>query len=245
MTPTTPLYPVKVQDAIEKGLLTTGPFTFVFSNGRTECHDYVHGQNVIWRNDGFEPLSIFSSVLLPKPEAAEISEGINGILDGIHTDAKRLMYSPSEEQQMLSFRDIMDHIKKLRSLSLPSSKPMEISEEEVQEKIKQSIIDAFNSGKREESHSINAIENTKTGEQFYLEGEHYYKTLSLPSSNRQTEAVEDAFVDRLLAEFKRQGINTENWDGDEGPEKAIVDGVKSLLKEQEDYIKNLHNGTEH
>lgn len=36
-------------------------------------------------------------------------------------------------------------------------------------------------------------------------------------------------INELLKEFNRQGIDTSNWDGDEGAEKAIVDGVKSHL----------------
>ena len=38
-------------------------------------------------------------------------------------------------------------------------------------------------------------------------------------------------IDELLTEFKRQGIDTSNWDGEEGAEKAIVDGVMNLLNE--------------
>lgn len=40
-------------------------------------------------------------------------------------------------------------------------------------------------------------------------------------------------IDELLSEFKRQGFDTSNWDGEEGAEKAIVDGVVKHISELE------------
>lgn len=159
MTPTTPLYPVKVQDKsnIE---LTEHYFIIMHPDSKGAYKSTMSGESIIKHLESGTSIS----VLLPKPEAAEISE------------------------------------------------------EEVQEKIKQSIIDAFNSGKREESHSISAIENAKTGKQFYLEGEHYYKTLSLPSSNRQTEAVEIAELKKEIEDYKK-----------------LIDGVTPIVK---DYLRS-------
>lgn len=48
-----------------------------------------------------------------------------------------------------------------------------------------------------------------------------------------TEEVSDTIsIDALLSEFKRYGIDTTNFDGDEGAESAIALGVKNLLAEQ-------------
>jgi len=41
----------------------------------------------------------------------------------------------------------------------------------------------------------------------------------------QPAGAEVISIDELLSEFKRQGFDTSNWEGDEGAEKAIVDGV--------------------
>lgn len=38
-------------------------------------------------------------------------------------------------------------------------------------------------------------------------------------------------INELLQEFTRRGFDTSNWDGDEGAEKAIVDGVCNSLEE--------------
>lgn len=47
-------------------------------------------------------------------------------------------------------------------------------------------------------------------------------------------------INELLAEFKRQGFDTSNWDGEEGAEKAIVDGVRShVVQLDELYDKAL------
>lgn len=43
------------------------------------------------------------------------------------------------------------------------------------------------------------------------------------------EQHENNFIDSLLKEFNRQGFDTSNWDGDEGAEKAIVDGVRNHI----------------
>lgn len=37
-------------------------------------------------------------------------------------------------------------------------------------------------------------------------------------------------IDELLSEFNRRGINTENWDGDDFAEAAIVSGVKNHIE---------------
>jgi hypothetical protein len=51
-------------------------------------------------------------------------------------------------------------------------------------------------------------------------------------------------IDSLLSEFKRQGFNVDNWDGEQGAEKAIVDGVSvvvsELKKERDAYYDELH-----
>lgn len=47
-------------------------------------------------------------------------------------------------------------------------------------------------------------------------------------------------IDALLSEFKRQGFDTSNWDGDEGAAKAIVDGVKNHITEQRVSGEGLH-----
>jgi hypothetical protein len=51
-------------------------------------------------------------------------------------------------------------------------------------------------------------------------------------------------IDSLLSEFERQGISTENWDGEDGAERAIVDGVQNLLIEKEDQIEALNKEVE-
>lgn len=38
-------------------------------------------------------------------------------------------------------------------------------------------------------------------------------------------------IDSLLSEFKRQGFNVDNWDGEQSAEKAIVDGVIVVVAE--------------
>jgi len=51
-------------------------------------------------------------------------------------------------------------------------------------------------------------------------------------------------IDSLLSEFKSQGFNVDNWDGEQGAEKAIVDGVSvvvsELKKERDAYYDELH-----
>lgn len=61
---------------------------------------------------------------------------------------------------------------------------------------------------------------------------------------RDTEAVEKQLaeldqtdsdklsIDALLSEFKRQGFDASGWDGEEGAEKAIVDGVVNHINER-------------
>jgi uncharacterized protein YecA (UPF0149 family) len=51
-------------------------------------------------------------------------------------------------------------------------------------------------------------------------------------------------IDSLLSEFERQGISTENWDGEDGAERAIVDGVQNLLIEKDDKIDALKKEVE-
>lgn len=46
-------------------------------------------------------------------------------------------------------------------------------------------------------------------------------------------------IDELLSEFSRCGFNTENWDGDEGAEKAIVKGVCTSLEERTEKIFDM------
>ncbi len=38
-------------------------------------------------------------------------------------------------------------------------------------------------------------------------------------------------IDELLSEFKRHGFDVSNWDGEEGAEKAIVDGVVNHIEQ--------------
>ena len=51
-------------------------------------------------------------------------------------------------------------------------------------------------------------------------------------------------IDSLLSEFKRQGFNVSNWDGDEGAEKAIVDGVSVELAAAKERIAELEKEVE-
>ena len=41
-------------------------------------------------------------------------------------------------------------------------------------------------------------------------------------------------MNELLSEFKRQGFDVSNWDGEEGAEKAIVDGVVNHIAAQQE-----------
>lgn len=59
-----------------------------------------------------------------------------------------------------------------------------------------------------------------------------------PKEESKVDSVELINLDVLLLEFKKAGIDTANWDGDEGSEKAIVDGVINLIS-NEDKPKNL------
>jgi hypothetical protein len=43
-------------------------------------------------------------------------------------------------------------------------------------------------------------------------------------------------INELLKEFNRRGFDTSNWDGDEGAEKAIVDGVCNSFDERTDKL---------
>jgi hypothetical protein len=52
-----------------------------------------------------------------------------------------------------------------------------------------------------------------------------------PQPAPKEEEIINRNIDSLLSEFNRQGINTENWDGEEGWEKAIVDGVRHHIEE--------------
>jgi len=52
-----------------------------------------------------------------------------------------------------------------------------------------------------------------------------------PSKELKSAEADNLSIDELLSEFKRQGFDTSNWDGDEGAEKAIVDGVRNHIAE--------------
>jgi hypothetical protein len=45
-------------------------------------------------------------------------------------------------------------------------------------------------------------------------------------------------IDELLQAFKRVGFDTSNWDGDEGAEKAIVDGVCKFIDDKTEWWAN-------
>ena len=58
------------------------------------------------------------------------------------------------------------------------------------------------------------------------------------SPDKENEPVSDQLsIDELLSEFKRQGFDTSNWDGDEGAEKAIVDGVVNSIHDKADRLE--------
>jgi len=56
---------------------------------------------------------------------------------------------------------------------------------------------------------------------------------------KSAEEGDSLSIDSLLAEFNRQGFDTSNWDGDEGSEKAIVDGVVNQFAEKSERIEEL------
>lgn len=69
----------------------------------------------------------------------------------------------------------------------------------------------------------------------YEAGKIYHGKNMLPTESEGKKQVDCAAnhlnIDTLLSEFKRQGFDTSNWDGEEGAEKAIVDGVVNHISE--------------
>ncbi len=62
---------------------------------------------------------------------------------------------------------------------------------------------------------------------------------AIPASTEQGEGKDDAdsiSLKELLAQFHRVGFDTSNWDGDEGAEKAIVDGVCSQFEQDKEKL---------
>lgn len=53
-------------------------------------------------------------------------------------------------------------------------------------------------------------------------------------------AADHISIEVLLTEFKRRGIDTTNWDGDQGAERAIVDGVCTYIA---DYVLTEQEAT--
>ncbi len=113
---------------------------------------------------------------------------------------------------------------------------------------------------QEESIPVSALEElfSKSGEQL---ARHYAVAmgfkLELASGGDVMRSFMEAYnlqevkiassmlnIDSLLSEFKRQGFNVDNWDGEQGAEKAIVDGVSvivaELKKERDAYYDQLH-----
>jgi len=57
-----------------------------------------------------------------------------------------------------------------------------------------------------------------------------------PTPPEGKEDADSISIDELFSAFKRYGIDTTNFDGDEGAENAIALGVKNLLSEQSFYL---------
>lgn len=119
MTPTTPLYPVKVQEAIEKGLNKEEWYFVIRKNGMKS----------VWKGDEINHEENIGNpmvyVLLPKPEAAEISEEeIEKLAD---------QYRFKQSGSTVRGPGWLDYIAGLRmGLSLPSSnRQTEVSKERI------------------------------------------------------------------------------------------------------------------
>lgn len=86
----------------------------------------------------------------------------------------------------------------------------------------------------EVTHRFSLNENSETGLDCQI--------VSSPSKEVEPvkeEEITNKNIDSLLSEFNRQGFNTENWDGDEGWEKAIVDGVRNHISELSEPPSNV------
>jgi hypothetical protein len=60
---------------------------------------------------------------------------------------------------------------------------------------------------------------------------HYDELIAKAKELQAIDEADNLSTDELLSEFNRQGFDTSNWDGEEGAEKAIVDGVVDHIQE--------------